>query len=98
MLIIQTIVPTSGHRIRSEEEDFRAQASTCIGMQLGKGKNCFIKCDISRYIDTPRCNVQTFIPLVKITISQKNTSLRTELEFMGIIWTKIWPTSTTKNP
>jgi hypothetical protein len=67
-------------------------------MHLGKRKNSFIKCDVSRDIDTPGCNVQTFIPLVKITIAQKDASLRAELEFMGIIWAKIGPTGTTKRP
>jgi hypothetical protein len=31
------------------------------------------------------------------TISKKNTTFRSEREFMFVIWTKVGPTSTTKN-
>ena len=40
--------------------------------------------------------METFVPLMKKTISQKNTFKRTRLKFVGIIWTKIWPTRATK--
>ena len=40
--------------------------------------------------------METFVPLVKKTISQKNTFKRTRLKFVGIIWAKIWPTRASK--
>jgi len=65
-------------------------------MKLGERKNMLIKDDISRYIYATSGYIKALEAFMKITIPKKNTLLRTESKFMGIIGTKIWPTCATK--
>jgi hypothetical protein len=41
--------------------------------------------------------MKTFVTFMTKTVAQKNTLKRTGLKFIGIVRTKIWPTSTPEN-
>jgi hypothetical protein len=66
-------------------------------MKMCKGKNCFIKHNIPRDIDTPGMRFQTFEPFMKSTISKENTPSGSKRELSCSVWSKIWPTSTAKD-
>jgi hypothetical protein len=55
-------------------------------------ENFLIKNYIVRNINTARRYIKTFIALVKITVSQKDTLLGPKLKFVAIIRMKIGPT------
>jgi hypothetical protein len=52
-----------------KEIDFQAKASSCIVMEFRKGKNFFIKHNISRYINMSRCYIETLEPLMKMVVA-----------------------------
>jgi hypothetical protein len=45
------------------------KARSYIVMEFVKGKYFFIKHNISRYIDTSRCYIETLEPLMKMAIA-----------------------------
>jgi hypothetical protein len=83
---------------KRKEANFFAKTSTRIRMEGSKRKNRFIKDNIARNINTTSGDIKAFVPFVKTTIPKKSTLLRTELQLMFIVRTKVGPTSTTKNP
>ena len=60
-------------------------------------KNGLLEDNISGNVETTRRNMKTFITFMMNTIVEKNTLKRMGLKFIGIVRTKIWPTSTPKN-
>jgi hypothetical protein len=56
-----------------QQEDFRSEAHTGIGIEFDKGKNCFIEDDISRDINPIGCNIKTLEAFVHIAVAKKNT-------------------------
>ena len=62
-----------------------------------KRKFFFFKDNISRIIDTASESVKTSIPLMTKTVSKKETTKRSRLEFVRVVRSQSWPTSTTKN-
>jgi hypothetical protein len=80
---------------RRNKQGFTSKSGASIRMKLGERENMLIKDDISRYIYATSGYIKALEAFMKI-IPKKNTLLRTESKFMGIIGTKIWPTCATK--
>ena len=47
------------------EKNFTTKLGTGIRMQISKWKNCFIKCDITRYIDLASGNIEALIAFMQ---------------------------------
>jgi hypothetical protein len=62
-----------------------------------KGKNSFIKYNIMRYLDTSSGHIGTLDPLLKMTITQKDTPFRAVSEREFFARTSIGPTHTPKD-
>jgi hypothetical protein len=71
--------------------------NTSIWIKRGKGKKFLIEDNITRYVDTPGGNIETFDAFVKWTIAKKNTLFGPKGEFACVVGTKIGPAGTTKN-
>jgi hypothetical protein len=68
-----------------------------IWMELGKREHGFIKHNIVRSVYSTGTNIQTFIPFVRGIIAKKDTLLGSKLNLMGIVWSKLRPTRTTRD-
>jgi hypothetical protein len=56
-----------------------------VGRRLSKGKNPFIKNNITGYVNAACKNVKTFVTLMKITVPKKNIVFRTKLKLMRVV-------------
>jgi hypothetical protein len=65
---------------------------------LSKGKHIFIKCDISRDVNTASRHIKALEALVKVAIAKEHTLCGPELHLMFIIGAKIRPTCTSEHP
>jgi hypothetical protein len=54
------------------------EAGTSIGMETSKGKNMFVKHDVTGYVDSAFLGSKTPKTLVKCAIAQKHTLFRSE--------------------
>jgi len=57
---------------------FCAEACTSIGVETSKGKNMFVKHDVTGYVDSAFLGSKAPETLVKCAIAQKYTLLRPE--------------------
>lgn len=60
-------------------------------------KCLFIEDNMSSNVNANGKWIETLITMMRQAITEKNTRLRTEGKFVGVVGTKIWPTLTTKN-
>jgi hypothetical protein len=67
-------------------------------MKVSKGKNLLIKNNIKRDVDATSRNAQELKSFVHGAIAQEHTSFRPEGKFSSIIWLKVRPTGTPKDP
>lgn len=74
-----------------QESHFIPEASTGIRMQLSKGKNIFIKGNITRDVDSSGGRIKALETFVYGAIAQKNALFLSKLKFVSIIGTKVWP-------
>jgi hypothetical protein len=72
-----------------KEHDICMKLSACIGIQILEWKNCFIKNYISRNVDLTTCYLKAFVSLVKTTIAQEDTLLRSKSKLLRIKGPKI---------
>jgi hypothetical protein len=80
-----------------EEKNFRVMPSTSIWIKRSKGKKFLIEDNITRYVDTPGGNIETFYAFMKWTIAKKNGLFGPKSEFAFIIGMKVGPAGITKN-
>jgi hypothetical protein len=65
-------------------------------MKLGEGKNCFIKNNVTRYVNTTRFDLKALKPLMKFTVPKKHTLDGSKGKFLGVVGSKVRPVGTTK--